>query len=87
MAALLEMAEQQFGYDQQGLLNILCSPWHIDHVVNMARKLKLKSKLVDKWSYLHEEQMRVINQSCLSSLTYIDRFVIHLAPVGFGTPN
>ncbi|CAO2176880.1 unnamed protein product [Urochloa humidicola] len=40
MAALLEMAEQQFGYDQQGVLRVPCDAQRFEHVVNMGRKSK-----------------------------------------------
>lgn len=40
MAALLEMAEQQFGYGQQGVLRVPCDAQRFEHVVNMARKSK-----------------------------------------------
>jgi SAUR family protein len=43
MAALLEMAEQQFGYGQQGVLKVPCDAQRFDHVVNMARKSKVAS--------------------------------------------
>ncbi|CAO2170477.1 unnamed protein product [Urochloa humidicola] len=38
MAALLELAEQQFGYGQHGVLRVPCDEERFDHVVNMARK-------------------------------------------------
>ncbi|KAJ1284104.1 hypothetical protein BS78_03G178600 [Paspalum vaginatum] len=38
MAALLELAEQQFGYAQQGVLRVPCDAQRFEHVVNMARK-------------------------------------------------
>ena len=41
MAALLEMAEQQFGYGQQGVLKVPCDAQRFDHVVTMARKSKV----------------------------------------------
>jgi SAUR family protein len=41
MAALLEMAEEQFGYGQQGVLRVPCDAQRFDHVVNMARKSKV----------------------------------------------
>ncbi|CAL4975544.1 unnamed protein product [Urochloa decumbens] len=37
MAALLEMAEQQFGYGQHGVLRIPCDAQRFEHVLNMAR--------------------------------------------------
>ncbi|KAF8696754.1 hypothetical protein HU200_036385 [Digitaria exilis] len=40
MDALLEMAEQQFGYGQQGVLRVPCDTQRFEHVVNMARKSK-----------------------------------------------
>ncbi|CAO2203870.1 unnamed protein product [Urochloa humidicola] len=40
MAALLELAEQQFGYGQQGVLRVPCDAQRFEHVVNMARKSK-----------------------------------------------
>nr|TKW15811.1 hypothetical protein SEVIR_5G215300v2 [Setaria viridis] len=40
MAGLLEMAEQQFGYGQQGVLRVPCDAQRFEHVVNMARKSK-----------------------------------------------
>ncbi|CAO2179409.1 unnamed protein product [Urochloa humidicola] len=40
MAALLELAEQQFGYGQQGVLRVPCDEQRFEHVVNMARKSK-----------------------------------------------
>ncbi|EER99039.1 auxin-responsive protein SAUR71 [Sorghum bicolor] len=43
MAALLEMAEQQFGYGQQGVLKVPCDAERFHHVVNMARKYKVAS--------------------------------------------
>lgn len=41
MAALLEMAEQQFGHGQPGVLRIPCSAVHFEHIVN---GLTLKAK-------------------------------------------
>jgi SAUR family protein len=41
MAALLEMAEQQFGYGQQGVLKVPCDAERFDHVITMARKSKV----------------------------------------------
>jgi len=41
MAALLEMAEQQFGHGQPGVLRIPCSSVHFEHIVN---GLTLKAK-------------------------------------------
>jgi SAUR family protein len=41
MAALLEMAEEQFGYGQQGVLRVPCDAERFEHVVNMARKSKV----------------------------------------------
>jgi len=41
MAALLEMAEQQFGYSQQGVLRVPCDAQRFEHVLNMARKSKV----------------------------------------------
>ena len=41
MAALLEMAEEQFGYGQQGVLRVPCDAQRFEHVVNMARKSKV----------------------------------------------
>ena len=41
MAALLEMAEEQFGYGQQGVLRVPCDAQRFDHVVNMGRKSKV----------------------------------------------
>ncbi|CAO2165369.1 unnamed protein product [Urochloa humidicola] len=38
MAELLELAEQQFGYGQQGVLRVPCDEQRFEHVVNMARK-------------------------------------------------
>jgi len=38
MAALLEAAEEQFGYGQQGVLKVTCDEQRFHHVVNMARK-------------------------------------------------
>ncbi|CAO2183515.1 unnamed protein product [Urochloa humidicola] len=38
IAALLELAEQQFGYGQQGVLRVPCDEQRFDHVVNMTRK-------------------------------------------------
>ena len=38
MAALLEAAEEQFGYGQQGVLKVPCDAQRFHHVVNMARK-------------------------------------------------
>jgi len=38
MAALLETAEEQFGYGQQGVLKVTCDAQRFHHVVNMARK-------------------------------------------------
>jgi SAUR family protein len=43
MVALLELAEQQFGYGQQGLLRVPCDAQRFEHVVNMARKSKAAS--------------------------------------------
>jgi SAUR family protein len=43
MAALLEMAEQQFGYGQQGVLKVPCDAERFHHVVTMARKSKVAS--------------------------------------------
>ncbi|CAL4975545.1 unnamed protein product [Urochloa decumbens] len=40
MAALLELAEEQFGYGQQGVLRVPCDVQRFEHVVNMARKSK-----------------------------------------------
>ena len=40
LAALLEMAEEQFGYGQQGVLRVPCDAQRFEHVVNMARKSK-----------------------------------------------
>ncbi|CAO2203867.1 unnamed protein product [Urochloa humidicola] len=40
MAALLELAEQQFGYGQQGVLRVPCDAQRFEHVVNMARTSK-----------------------------------------------
>ncbi|PUZ56035.1 hypothetical protein GQ55_5G262800 [Panicum hallii var. hallii] len=40
MAALLEMAEEQFGYSQQGVLRVPCDEQRFEHVVNMASKSK-----------------------------------------------
>ncbi|PWZ33554.1 hypothetical protein Zm00014a_022135 [Zea mays] len=37
MAALLEMAEQQFGYGQHGVLKVPCDAQRFHHVVTMAR--------------------------------------------------
>ncbi|KAG0528640.1 hypothetical protein BDA96_05G029000 [Sorghum bicolor] len=34
MAPLLEMAEQQFGHGQPGVLRIPCSAIHFEHIVN-----------------------------------------------------
>ncbi|KAF8655781.1 hypothetical protein HU200_060942 [Digitaria exilis] len=34
MAALLEMAEQQFGHGQCGVLRIPCNATHFEHIVN-----------------------------------------------------
>ncbi|RLN21655.1 hypothetical protein C2845_PM07G13940 [Panicum miliaceum] len=41
IAALLEMAEEQFGYGQQGVLRVPCDAQRFEHVVNMARKAKV----------------------------------------------
>ena len=41
MAALLEMAGQQFGYSQQGVLRVTCDAQRLEHVLNMARKSKV----------------------------------------------
>lgn len=41
MTALLEMAEQQFGHGQPGVLRIPCSAIHFEHIVN---GLTLKAK-------------------------------------------
>ncbi|RLM92711.1 hypothetical protein C2845_PM08G17440 [Panicum miliaceum] len=41
MAVLLEMAEQQFGYSQQGVLRVPCDAQRFEHVLNMARKSKV----------------------------------------------
>ena len=41
MDALLEMAEEQFGYGQQGVLRVPCDAERFEHVVNMARKSKV----------------------------------------------
>ena len=41
MAALLEMAEEQFGYGQQGVLRVPCDAERFEHMVNMARKSKV----------------------------------------------
>ncbi|PUZ56036.1 hypothetical protein GQ55_5G262900 [Panicum hallii var. hallii] len=41
MAVLLEVAEQQFGYSQQGVLRVPCDAQRFEHVVNMARKSKV----------------------------------------------
>lgn len=43
MAALLELAEQQFGYGQQGVLRVPCDAQRFHHVLNMARKSKVRS--------------------------------------------
>ena len=43
MAALLEMAEHQFGYGQQGVLKVPCDAERFHHVVTMARKSKVAS--------------------------------------------
>ncbi|CAL4955961.1 unnamed protein product [Urochloa decumbens] len=40
LAALLELAEEQFGYGQQGVLRVPCDVERFEHVVNMARKSK-----------------------------------------------
>ncbi|CAO2190856.1 unnamed protein product [Urochloa humidicola] len=40
MAALLELAEQQFGYGQQGVLRVPCDEQRFEHVVKMACKSK-----------------------------------------------
>ncbi|CAO2176881.1 unnamed protein product [Urochloa humidicola] len=40
MAELLELAEKQFGYGQQGVLRVPCDEQRFDHVINMARKSK-----------------------------------------------
>ncbi|CAO2208531.1 unnamed protein product [Urochloa humidicola] len=40
MAALLESAEQQFGYGQQGVLRVPCDAQRFEHVVNMAHQSK-----------------------------------------------
>ncbi|CAN6339072.1 unnamed protein product [Urochloa humidicola] len=34
MAALLELAEQQFGHGQRGVLRIPCSVIHFEHILN-----------------------------------------------------
>nr|CAB3473420.1 unnamed protein product [Digitaria exilis] len=41
MVALLEMAEQQFGYGQHGVLRVPCDSQRFEHVVNMAAKSKI----------------------------------------------
>ena len=41
MAALLEMAGQQFGYSQQGVLRVPCDAQRLEHMLNMARKSKV----------------------------------------------
>jgi SAUR family protein len=41
MAALLEAAEEQFGYGQQGVLKVPCDAQRFDHVLSMARKSKV----------------------------------------------
>ena len=43
LAALLEMAEQQFGYGQQGVLKVPCDAQRFVHVITMARKSKVAS--------------------------------------------
>ncbi|ONM55581.1 Auxin responsive protein [Zea mays] len=43
MAVLLEMAEEQFGYGQQGVLKVPCDAQRFHHVVAMARKSKVAS--------------------------------------------
>jgi SAUR family protein len=40
MAALLEAAEEQFGYGQQGVLKVPCDEQRFHHVISMARKSK-----------------------------------------------
>jgi SAUR family protein len=47
MAALLELAEQQFGYGQQGVLRVPCDAQRFEHVVNMARKCKTHDQMND----------------------------------------
>jgi SAUR family protein len=42
MAVLLEMAEEQFGYGQPGVLKVPCDAKRFDHVVSMARKSNQK---------------------------------------------
>ena len=42
MAALLEAAEEQFGYGQQGVLKVPYDAQRFDHVVSMARKSNQK---------------------------------------------
>ncbi|CAD6231079.1 unnamed protein product [Miscanthus lutarioriparius] len=44
LAALLEMAEQQFGYGQQGVLKVPCDAQRFDHVITMARKSKVATR-------------------------------------------
>jgi SAUR family protein len=43
MAALLEAAEEQFGYGQLGVLKVPCDAQRFHHVVNMARKQIVRS--------------------------------------------
>ena len=43
MAALLEAAEEQFGYGQQGVLKVPCDAQRFVHVITMARKSKVAS--------------------------------------------
>jgi SAUR family protein len=42
MAVLLEMAEEQFGYGQPGVLRVPCDAKRFDHVVSLARKSNQK---------------------------------------------
>jgi len=44
LAALLEMAEQQFGYGQQGVLKVTCDAQRFDHVITVARKSKVATR-------------------------------------------
>ncbi|XP_012700075.1 indole-3-acetic acid-induced protein ARG7 [Setaria italica] len=38
MEALLELAEQQFGYGQRGVLRIPCTAIHFQHIINGLMK-------------------------------------------------
>ncbi|XP_066316417.1 auxin-responsive protein SAUR71-like [Miscanthus floridulus] len=44
LEALLEMAEQQFGYGQQGVLKVPCDAQRFVHVITMARKSKVATR-------------------------------------------